>query len=219
MKKLLFFVLFFGSVFCIGSFAITENSTAELTFLAKSNDGVVVGLYPLGTFDKELLKLLQGEVQFFYKIKVLVMEGSALPQKAFYSPRNRYRADTLLDYLLQVRPKNIDYMVGLTEKDISCTNGKYADWGVFGLGFMPGRSCVISTHRLHFGQKSLVHFQERISKVVIHELGHNFGLDHCTNPNCIMHDAEGTIKSVDHEKKALCAECKKILEKKLKSGN
>ncbi len=219
MKKLLLFVSFLLIIACVGSFAINENSSAESTFLAKSNSPIVVGLYPLGTFDKELLKLLQGEVQIFYKIKVLVMDGSVLPKIAFYAPRNRYRADTLLNYLLQVRPKNIDYMVGLTEKDISCTNGKYADWGVFGLGFMPGRSCVISTHRLHFGQKSLAHFQERISKVVIHELGHNFGLDHCANPNCIMHDAEGTIKSVDHEKKALCAECKKTLEKKLKSGN
>ncbi len=191
---------------------LTDLSVNNLTISQTQSKEINIGLYPLGKFDSNLLIFLQKEVETFYDYKVFILQGSELPSKAYYKVRNRYKADTLLDYLLQIRPKNIDYIVGLTEKDISCTKGQYSDWGVFGLGFMPGESCVISTFRLKPSAKSEAHFDERLSKVVIHELGHNFGLDHCPNTKCIMRDAEGTIKSVDNEQKALCNECKKKLK-------
>lgn len=208
MKKL----FLFSPLILIAFWACSYSSGKEGRQNSTHTDSVVVGFYPLGKFDTALVRLLEVEVETFYGYQVEVLSGSGLPKKAYTKARNRYRADTLLDYLLEVRPNTIDFMVGLTEKDISCTNGNYPDWGVFGLGFLPGKSCVISSRRLHFGEKSKAHFQERISKVVIHELGHNFGLPHCTNPDCIMRDAEGTIKSVDAERKALCPSCKKRLK-------
>lgn len=36
----------------------------------------------------------------------------------------------------------------MTNKNISTTKGKYYDWGVMGLGYCPGVSCVVSTYRL-----------------------------------------------------------------------
>lgn len=104
-------------------------------------------------------------------------------------------------------------MIGITDKDISCTNESYEDWGVFGLGFMPGKSCVISTFRLKRNLKSEEQFQERVIKVVLHELGHNIGLDHCPTPNCMMQDAKGTIRSVDEEKIEVCILCKAKIQK------
>ncbi len=203
VSTLLLLVLFSFNMPLFKSTHISNSTSHEIT----------IGLYPLSNFDSTLLVFLQKEVANFYGYKVVILKGSALPAKAYYKARNRYRADTLLDYLLQKRTQNIDYMVGLTEKDISCTNGKYNDWGVFGLGFMPGRSCVISSFRLKPSAINEQHFNERLSKVVIHELGHNFGLGHCPNTKCIMRDAEGTIKSVDNEQKALCDECRKKLKK------
>jgi len=141
-----------------------------------------------------------------------VLSGSNLSTKAYYKHRNRYRANTLLDYLLDIRPKYFDFVVGLTERDISCSNGKFNDWGVFGLEFLHGKSCVISSFRLRFGEKSNAHFKTRITKVVIHELGQNIGLPHCANNNCIMRDAQGIKKSVDTEHKTLSSSCKKKIE-------
>lgn len=206
MKKSTLFFLFIPILIFACTF---DNPKKEADVLSTPNiSKTTIGLYPLGNFDSSLLATLKNEITQFYNYSTVVLEGSALPPNAYYKPRNRYRADSILDYLLQIRPKNIDYIVGLTEKDISCTNGKIKDWGVFGLGFMPGRSCVISTYRLKPSAKSNEHFRERLAKVVIHELGHNFGLDHCPNPDCIMRDAEGTIKSVDQELKVLCKSCK-----------
>jgi len=173
---------------------------------------ITVGIYPLSAIDSTYLSLLKSEIELFYHFKVVILKGSSLPKSAYYAPRNRYRADSLLNYLLRIQPSNTHYIVGITAKDISCTNGKYKDWGVFGLGFLPGKSCVISTYRLRIGVKNESHFRERLSKVVLHELGHNLGLDHCKTKNCFMHDANGTIKSVDAEEKNLCSSCRQKLK-------
>ncbi len=105
----------------------------------------------------------------------------------------------------------------MTNKDISFTKKdkkgnikqpeyKYKDWGIFGLAFVPGSSCIISTHRL---KKNKSKFVERFNKVCIHELGHNLGLKHCKfHGKCVMRDAAETIKTVDHVDLILCDNCK-----------
>lgn len=214
LNRSVLFALF--TILFLWACASDENQLPGDPVLSAEVKRVTIGLYPLGSFDSTYLGMLKAEVEHFYGYNAVVMQGSKLPKSAYYALRNRYRADTLLNYLLGVRPATVDYLVGLTQKDISCTSDPYPDWGVFGLGFMPGRSCVISTFRLRKGAKSETHFRERLSKVVLHELGHNFGLGHCPNTFCFMHDAEGTIKSVDREQKNLCAGCKQRMEKLMK---
>lgn len=104
-------------------------------------------------------------------------------------------------------------IVGLTEKDISTTKGEIEDWGVFGLGYLPGKACIVSTFRL--GAKAEPADAERIKrerlvKVVIHEIGHNFGLDHCPEIRCTMQDAMGSILTVDREN-GFCRKCTEVL--------
>jgi len=41
------------------------------------------------------------------------------------------------------------------------------------------------------------------------EIGHNFGLYNCSTPRCLMGSANGSIKTVDEEKKALCDKCRR----------
>ncbi|MBI5217611.1 MAG: Zn-dependent protease [Bacteroidia bacterium] len=175
------------------------------------NHKIVISLAPLGEVDSDLLKLLQKETEQFYNASCFIMKKNDLPKSAFYKPRNRYKADSLLVFLSKIKPDSVNYIAGLTTKDISTTSGKYDDWGVFGLGQMPGACCVISTFRLKPTAKSQAHFEERMVKVVLHELGHNFGLDHCKTPGCMMEDAGGTVKTVDNEKKEMCKECREKL--------
>ena len=132
----------------------------------------------------------------------------------------RYRADSLLIDLFQNRPDSIDYLLGITSKDISTTKrdskgnirqpkSKYLDWGIFGLGYKPGVSCVISTYRLNNGKSDLL--ISRVQKIAVHEIGHNMGLDHCETEKCVMQDAVETISTVDNEGFELCERCYKKL--------
>lgn len=81
-----------------------------------------------------------------YGFQVDIAPTTPLPKSAYYPPRARYRADRLLTWL---GPRfRTDHILGITTHDISTTKGEVADWGVFGLGEMPGRTTVISSFRL-----------------------------------------------------------------------
>lgn len=125
-----------------------------------------------------------------------------LPAEAFYKPRNRYRADTLIHWLKKGVSTN-QVVVGITSKDISTTKHPNPDSGIMGLGFINGPSCVVSTFRLKKGSK------DQLVKTVLHELGHNYGLSHCLEKTCFMRDAEG--KNPLDEETGFCPKCKKVL--------
>lgn len=78
---------------------------------------------------------------------VVLLKPFPLPEQAWYEPRNRYRADSLIDWLKN-RVNNNEIIIGLTSKDISTTKNEIKDYGIIGLGFTPGKSCVVSTFRL-----------------------------------------------------------------------
>ncbi|MBM4355776.1 MAG: hypothetical protein FJ109_18630, partial [Deltaproteobacteria bacterium] len=107
-----------------------------------------VCVLPLGKYDRELLLPAVRGVKAVYGMPVRVLEKRSLPKSAWYEPRGRYRAEKLLAFLDEEAPKECKAMVGFTSVDISTTKGKVKDWGIFGLGMVGGRSCVVSTFRL-----------------------------------------------------------------------
>ena len=113
------------------------------------------------------------------------------------STRQRYRAEKILEFLYSLRTDKIDKIVGLTSSDISTTKDPYDDWGIFGMAFINGSTCVVSTFRLGEGKVDTVLFHERLKKVIAHEVGHILGLPHCPTPGCLMQDAQGRIATID----------------------
>jgi archaemetzincin len=138
--------------------------------------------------------------------KTILRKAIALPANSFYPQRNRYRADSIINYLNRFG-KADTVIIGLTSKDISTTKGNTADWGVMGLGFQPGNACVISTFRLPKAEIS-----GQFYKIAFHELGHTQGLPHCKNKTCFMRDAEGG-NHLDEETE-FCQSCKSFLKSK-----
>ena len=164
--------------------------------------GRVVLIQPLGEFSPHDLDKVQVGIKKLFP-QVLVKAAIPLPRMAWYEPRQRYRADSLIRYLIQFG--NADTVViGMTHHDISTTKGAIKDWGVMGLGFSPGHACVVSTFRL-----SRVNRSEQFYKVAIHELGHTQGLSHCPERTCFMRDAEGG-NPLDEEYD-FCTSCKSFL--------
>lgn len=175
----------------------------------------VVAVQPLGEVDGALLAEVRSGILTLYDVEVKVLPAVGLPAEAYYKPRARYRAEKLLGFLLRVSQglpaPGAEKIVGLTQKDISTTKEPYEDWGIFGLGTLGGRTCVVSTYRLRKGNAARDLFLKRLVKVVNHEVGHTFGLEHCPTSGCLMEDAAGTIRTVDAESGDLCPACRALL--------
>ena len=162
--------------------------------------------------EKYLLETIGKKVTDFYHLPVKYQE-SYLPQFAYYAERNRFRADSLISYLKHINNGRYKFVAGLTSKDISCTNESNPDWGVFGLGSLDCSGCITSTFRLKKGV-TVQKLTDRLEKVVLHEIGHNNGLQHCTTSYpCFMKAADGTISEVDSEPMDICKPCKTKLNR------
>src|SRR5439155_13511886 len=134
------------------------------------------------------------------------MNEAPLPKEAYYPPRHRYRAERLLEFLEGIakgEPPGTR-ILGMTDVDISTTKGKVSDWGVFGLGEIGRRNCVISVFRLKRNAKDAGHLAFRVSSTAVHEVGHTLGLPHCPTARCVMQDAEGSIQTTDTGTGKLC---------------
>jgi archaemetzincin len=166
----------------------------------------VIAVQPLGKVSAAHCQIVTQALQAHYRVKTVVLPARALPREAYYPPRGRYRADKLLVVLERIARPDHAKIMGLTGVDISTTKGPHEDWGVFGLGYQPGRSCVVSTFRLG-KSASAERLARRVASVAVHEIGHTWGLSHCSTPGCVMHDAEGTLKTVDADG-PLCPRCR-----------
>lgn len=179
-----------------------------------------IAIQPIGKFDAALVDTVKVGVEKYYGFPVTVLEPMEMPEAAFVHAKGkspRHRADSLLKILRRMKADSFDHVIGFTAQDISVTKysssggikkpeSKYTDWGVFGYGFCPGVSCVLSSFRLRHGNRKK--FSERVRKVALHELGHNLGLKHCPNEHCVMQDAAETIKTIDRVDAKLCDKCK-----------
>ena len=165
----------------------------------------VVAIQPLGPVKPEDIARVQAGISVLYEVKVEVLPAKPMPQSAYYPPRERYKAAKLLDAL--ATDTQFTKIIGLTARDISTSKEMIDDWGIFGLGELGGRSCVVSTFRLRAGKATDSVFEARLVKVVNHELGHTFGLDHCPVAGCLMQDAGCKIATVDGESGKPCTAC------------
>lgn len=167
---------------------------------------------PLNKFNSVNINELKEAVVAFYPIRVQLAPIVSMPQHLYYAPGKRYRADRIIDWLASTKADSVTSIVGLTDLDISTTLRGDEDFGIMGFGHQEGlkRSCVVSTMRPAKTAKNKAHLQQRVYKLVIHELGHNFGLSHCPNSICFMRDAGGKIRL--DEQTDLCASCRKKLK-------
>ena len=171
---------------------------------------IIIILQPLESFPKAMIKVLKDSIPNYYPAQVYVQPAITIPKTFFYIPRNRYRADSIIHWLRQLKSDSVRSLVGLTLFDISTTKGPIKDYGIMGLGYQPGPSCVVSIFRLGKDNASAKKITQRLVKTVVHEIGHNLGLPHCPNQHCIMADAEGKLKQ-DNEG-GLCNDCRKKLD-------
>lgn len=197
---------------------VTAEAVDDPSEARRAEDPQVIELVVLGSFPDDLLDAVDEALRDEYGVQVVRHGVEPLPASAFYRPRRRYRADRLLEHLLTFVEEDPPHTraLGLTSKDISTTKGKHFDWGIFGLGYTPGRAAVVSSRRLRKGAKDREHLRFRVANTAIHEVGHMFGLPHCEEERCPMRDAHGGIASTDDSSAHLGPQCRAWVDAQLR---
>ena len=164
-------------------------------------------IYRYDDFPEAKAEQLKNELQEVYPSVILVKTSIPLPKECYYKPRDRYKGTGLLDDLMKFR--NGGYALGLTRKIIYDKNEISPTFGVFGISYIGGRVSVISSLR----PRTLKPLSDNdMQELMLHELGHAFGLPHCKDERCMMVDAEHGYKFAQTQ--SFCNDCKKYLNSK-----
>jgi archaemetzincin len=170
-----------------------------------------IKLVSVGSLPPPLLSFLQeGLVR---ELGAAVRVGGNLPLPASCAEgRRQYPGEPFLEALAAARTPEDEVILGVTGVDLYVSGLNF----VFGLADPSSRGAIISLARLYpefYGQpRDPGRFKERALKEAIHELGHVWGLDHCSDPACIMYFSN-TLTDTDRKGPGFCAQCLSNIKK------
>lgn len=183
---------------------------AKTTYQQSKSDSqpiATIYIYRYDDFPEAKAEQLKNELQKVYPSVILVKTSIPLPKECYYKPRDRYKGTGLLDNLMKF--KNGGYALGLTRKIIYDKNEISPTFGVFGISYIGDSASVISSLR----PKTLKPLSDDdMHELMLHELGHAFGLPHCKDERCMMVDAEHGNKFAQTQ--SFCNDCKRYLNSK-----
>ncbi len=146
--------------------------------------------------------------QFDFDVRIL--DPLPDPAPAFDPVRRQYNSVHVLRELVATCPPDAHRLVGLTDRDLFIPMLSF----VFGQAQLGGQVALVSFARLRqefYGlPPSGPVFEHRARKEVFHELGHTFGLTHCSDRDCPMSLSTG-IAQVDLKSGRYCASCTAML--------
>jgi len=175
-------------------------------------------IVPLGEPAPDLVEHLAASLRARFRMRVQVTKPEPLPQAAWYPPRKRWRAEKLLRHLERMDLGDAWRVCGITEAPISTTKGKRYDYGIAGLATIGGKAGVLTAWLFRrVKNKSRRRYLRYMDNLVLHEMGHTLGLDHCPLPRCIMADAKGNaLRAARRSINQFCPRCTRLLLRHLR---
>jgi archaemetzincin len=208
MKILLFILLIY--------LAFNGNSLKFNQRPIQQSKKAVIALQLLDTFDKRTVENIRESISEFWHHKVIVLPIQAIPSKTYTPAVEAYSSDSILSFLSGIKQTKISKIVGITHKNIYAIKrvegpvGGFFDLGIFGNSYLPGDCCVVSDYKL--GAINEQEYNYALRNIIIHEMGHNYGLPHCPNPSCIMCEKNGSKIGLIKGKLDFCELCRSKLK-------
>jgi archaemetzincin len=140
-----------------------------------------------------------------------------IPDHSFEVDRNQFHSTKILKEIVRGAPPDSLKVLGVIEKDLCIPILTF----VYGEAQLNGIGALVSLARLRqefygAGPDEDI-FRDRLHKEALHELGHTFGLIHCSLIDCLMY-LSNTILDVDRKGRTFCRHCQRALNSKIEPG-
>jgi len=166
-----------------------------------------ITLISFGYFGREILEKAAGSVGQEFNCLVGIKEGHIDLSEFYDSARRQYNGNNLLKQVDAVSLPDSYKTLGIFNVDLFIPILTF----IFGQAFLGGRTGIASIYRLDNERYGMVGDNQillnRLTKEIIHELGHTFGLIHCLNPSCVMRSST-YVEDIDQKTQNLCSKCK-----------
>jgi len=168
-------------------------------------------LVSYGSFEIDYLARIASSVKSEFQLPVNFTE-KFIDLSVFYDPtRRQYDGNKLLKQIDNEYGSSKDKTIGLFHVDLFIPILTF----IFGQAILQGKAGIVSSYRLKNELYGMPRNEDllfnRFLKIIIHELGHAFGLIHCHIPTCVMRP--GTyVEDIDQKKHTLCPKCRGILK-------
>lgn len=175
---------------------------------------MIFDLVPIYFADEQpLLDRLAGRLEESFRVRARTRSPWFDPEASYDSARGQYNSTVLLRLLLDDPQGGAGRVLGVTSVDLFVPVLTY----VFGEAQLQGRAAAVSIHRLRpeaYGLPSddaLLY--RRFETEAVHELGHTYGLLHCTNPTCVMR-ASTYAEDIDMKSPSFCRACLDVVRRR-----
>lgn len=172
----------------------------------------MIVLIPVGEIEESVLENLEETLAEAFGQETQTGSGVPLPRESYHRSRNQYLASVLISLI--PAPGSGDRALGVVDVDIFTPGLNF----VFGLADIQGRRGIISLCRLRQEFYALPPdedlFRQRMVKEAVHELGHTYGLQHCSDTTCVMHFSN-SLRDTDIKGWSFCPNCQQKVGSKL----